>query len=92
MILEESQGHGLKCLGDRRDLPQDIDAVAVVGHHALDAADLTFDPAQALGDGVLVVDVSGLHADLLNGPQYPPRVSAAARQSETVTPARSPSG
>jgi hypothetical protein len=32
---------------DRRDLGEDVDAVVVLLHHALQAANLAFDPSQA---------------------------------------------
>ena len=56
-----SERHRLEGLGRRRDLLEDLDAVPVLVHHALEAPDLALHPAQALLDGVLVVDVAGSH-------------------------------
>src|SRR6266540_3942636 len=60
MVVEHPEGKTLECRVDCRDLREDVDAVAVVLDHALDAPDLSFDAVEALRQGALVVAV--LHA------------------------------
>src|SRR5207244_5755368 len=47
----------------RRDLREDVDAVAVVVDHPLDAADLALDAVQALDERLLVLRVSVAHGN-----------------------------
>ena len=81
VVIEQLQGDRLQCLGRRRHLLEDVDAVAVLVDHALDAPHLAFDPAQPLLDRFLVVDVARPHGVLLlvAGTQYPHRVYARRR-------------
>src|SRR5215207_3867719 len=53
VVVEESQRDLVECRLDRRDLSQDVDAIAVVLDHPLDAAHLALDAAQALEELVL---------------------------------------
>src|SRR4051794_10616338 len=53
MLVEQADRHRLQRLRGRRDLGEDVDAVLVVLHHALEPADLTLDPAQPLDVSVL---------------------------------------
>lgn len=53
VVVEQSQGDLVKRGVDCGQLGQDVDAVAIVLDHALDAADLSLDPAQALEELVL---------------------------------------
>ena len=48
VLFEQVQGDGVERLGDRGNLGEDVDAVLVFVDHAGDAADLSFDAAQAL--------------------------------------------
>ena len=75
VVVEQLEGHGLEGLGGGGDLLEDVDAVPVLVDHALQAPDLAFDPAQALLDGVLVVDVARSHRLLRSSTGYPYRVS-----------------
>ena len=68
VVVEQLQGHGLQSLGRGRDLLEDVDAVAVLVHHALNASDLALYPAQPLLQGVLAVDVTRSHGLLLSYP------------------------
>ena len=52
-----TQGDRLQSPGGRRDLLEDVDAVAVLLDHALEPPDLPFDPAQALQHRLLVIAV-----------------------------------
>ena len=56
------------------DLLQDLDAVPVLVHHALQAPDLALDPAQTLLDALLVLDVARSHGPPIVPPIYPHRV------------------
>jgi len=47
VIVEQAQRHLFQRSLHRRDLSEDVDAVAVLGDHPLQAAHLTLDPAQA---------------------------------------------
>ena len=58
MVVEDAEGDALERCRHRRDLRQDVDAVAVVVDHALDAAHLSFDPVQPADERVLVGDVA----------------------------------
>ena len=78
VVVEQLQGHRLEGLGRRGHLLQDVDAVPVLVHHALQAPDLALHPAQALLHGVLVVDVARSHGPPIVGTQYPYRVSCRA--------------
>ena len=53
------------------DLLEDLDAVPVLVHHALQTPDLALNPAQALLEGVLVVDVAGSHGPPIAVPNTP---------------------
>ena len=59
VLVEQAEGHGLERLRRGGDLGEDVDAVRVLGHHPLDAADLALDAAQALEVGFLGVGVPG---------------------------------
>src|SRR6058998_3858946 len=52
VLVEELEGDSLERGGDGRDLGQDVDAVAVVGDHLLDAAHLPLDAMEALDQRV----------------------------------------
>lgn len=39
MIVEQAESDAFECIGDGRDLGEDIDAVPVLVDHAVDAAD-----------------------------------------------------
>ena len=58
VLVEEPERDLVQRGVDRRDLGEDVDAVAIVLDHALDAADLALDPAQALEQLVLGGGVS----------------------------------
>ncbi len=60
VVVEEDEGHRLKCTGGRRDLFEDVDAVAVFFDHALKASNLSLDPSEPLLNDVLVTGVSRL--------------------------------
>src|SRR3954469_102757 len=60
VLLEQPQRDGLECLGHRRDLGEDVDAVLLVLDHPLEAAGLALDAAQPLQVLVLAVDVAVL--------------------------------
>src|SRR4051794_2517750 len=60
VLLEQPQRDGLQCLGHRRDLGEDVDAVLLVLDHPLQAAGLALDAAQPLEVLVLAVDVAVL--------------------------------
>src|SRR5882724_236568 len=47
VILDQADGHLVQRRLDGRDLLQDVDAVAVLLDHPLDAADLPLDPGKA---------------------------------------------
>src|SRR5436190_7325211 len=57
MIVEHLEGQALEGGVHRRDLREDVDAVAVVLDHPLDPTDLAFDAVQALRQRSLVVPV-----------------------------------
>src|SRR5687768_1385785 len=57
VLLEQPEGDRLEGLRHGRDLGEDVDAVLLVLDHALQAARLPLDPAQALEVVVLAVDV-----------------------------------
>jgi ATP-dependent DNA helicase RecQ len=59
VVVEEFDGDALQGACRRRDLGQDVDAVRVGLHHALQAADLALDPAEALQQIVLRRGVCG---------------------------------
>ena len=61
VILEQLRADLLERGLDGRDLGQDVDAVAILVDHPLDAAHLPFDPVQALDDQVLVLRVAVHH-------------------------------
>ncbi len=56
-----SNADRLEGLGGGRHLFEDLDAVPVLVHHALQASDLAFYPPQPLLDRLFVVDVSRSH-------------------------------
>src|SRR4051794_31333930 len=58
VLVEQRQGHRLQRPGRGGDLRQDVDAVLVLVDHALQPADLTFDPAQATQVRLFVVGVT----------------------------------
>ena len=53
MIVEQAEGDLVERGLDRGDLGEDVDAVAVLLHHPLDAAHLTFDASQPGAELVL---------------------------------------
>jgi hypothetical protein len=59
MVLEQAQGDLVEGGLDRRDLGDDVDAVALILDHPLDPADLALDPSQPLEQGLLVAGVGG---------------------------------
>src|SRR5204862_2691403 len=91
VIVEQFDGDRLQRLGGGRDLVEDLDAVLVLVDHALKAADLTLDPAEALLHGLLVVRISG------HGRRIPPggmltkpwNIWSRNARSTTSTPATS---
>src|SRR2546425_4157638 len=58
VLVEDLEAEALQCSVDGRDLGEDVDAVAVVGDHALDPAHLALDPVQALDQRLLVLGVA----------------------------------
>src|SRR5262249_12723046 len=60
--VEDQEGEAVERGRDRADLREDVDAIAVVGDHLLDPADLPLDPVKALGERLLlgVVPVVGV--------------------------------
>jgi hypothetical protein len=48
VLVEEEQRNPFQGSGGGGDLREDLDAVGVLVDHALEAADLPFDPAKAL--------------------------------------------
>ena len=58
VFVEQAEGDLVDRRLDGGDLGEDVDAVAVLVDHPLEAADLAGDPAQAVLDLVLVVDVA----------------------------------
>src|SRR5437867_1452939 len=58
VIGEQLQRHALECRPGGIDLSQDVDAVAVLVDHLLDAPYLAFDPAQPGQDGALVLRIA----------------------------------
>src|SRR5437016_4655388 len=58
VVVEQLDSNGLERFGGRRHLIEDLDAVLVLLHHALQPADLTLDPSQPLLDSVLPIAVS----------------------------------
>lgn len=67
MFFEQSQGEGLQCFCGGCDLGQDIDAVLILFHHALQTAYLAFDPAEPVEVGVPVLGVTR-HCTVLSWP------------------------
>ena len=59
MLIKEAERDRLEPGLDRRNLRQDVDAVAVLLDHLFDAANLAFDATQALAELVFVRDISG---------------------------------
>ena len=59
MVLEQAQGDLVEGGLDRRDLGDDVDAVALLFDHPPDPADLALDPAQPLEQRLLVARVGG---------------------------------
>ena len=66
VILDEAKGDGLQGPGHGGYLGEDVDAVGVGFHHALEPAHLTLDPAQPLEVSVLILRI----------PAHSPTVSA----------------
>src|SRR4051794_17206716 len=64
VVVEEAEGDLVQRGLDGGDLREDVDAVAVLVDHLLDAAHLTLDAAQALGEVVLGGGVAG-HTTIL---------------------------
>src|SRR6516162_7413226 len=62
VVVEDPETEALEGRRDRADLREDVDAVAILGDHLLDAAHLALDPVQALDQSFLfgVVAVVGL--------------------------------
>ncbi len=60
-VLEDLQPNRLECRPDRPDLGEDVDAVAIVLDHLLDAAHLAFDSVKTLDERVLVLCISVAH-------------------------------
>jgi hypothetical protein len=60
VLAEQGQGDLVERRLGRRDLGEDVDAVALLLDHPLQAADLARDPPQPVLDLVLVVDVAGV--------------------------------
>ena len=58
VLVENLEREGLERRVDRRDLREDVDAVAVLFDHALDAPHLALDPVQASDEGILVFRVA----------------------------------
>jgi hypothetical protein len=62
MVLEQLDRDALEGGGDGGDLGEDVDAVALLLDHPLNATHLSLDPVQALDQRVLVGNVSVCHA------------------------------
>src|SRR5438552_2799131 len=58
MLVEDLECERLERRVDGRDLGEDVDAVAVLLDHPLDAADLALDSVQAFDQSVLVFAVA----------------------------------
>lgn len=54
VVLKKAEGNLVECGLDRGDLGDDVNAVAVVFDHSLDAPDLSLDPSEALLESFLV--------------------------------------
>ena len=70
VLIQQTQGHGLKRLGRGADLGQDVDAVLVLLDHPRDPPDLPLDAGQSLEMCVLgpaVAGSIGVHADTVPG-------------------------
>src|SRR3954452_18282916 len=67
VLVEDLEAEALERGGDGADLGEDVDAVAVVGDHALDSAHLPLDPVQALDQRVLLAVVAVVVNGLLVG-------------------------
>jgi hypothetical protein len=61
VIVEKQQRDGLQSPCRGRNLLKDVDALTVVFDHALQAANLALDSAQALLKGLFVVAVARSH-------------------------------
>ncbi len=72
VVVEQEQGHGLQGAGRGRDLGEDVDAVGVLVHHPLDAADLSLDPAEPALDVVAVAGVPGRGRRMCHARMIPP--------------------
>src|SRR5690606_16725062 len=59
VVVEQGEGDALEGAGRGGDLGEDVDAVRVLLHHAVDPAHLALDAAQPLEQGVLRLDVTG---------------------------------
>src|SRR6185437_3552517 len=58
VLVEDLERHRIECGRDGRDLGDDVDAVAVLFDHLLDASHLSLDPVQALDQRRLVRGVA----------------------------------
>ena len=65
VILENLEPEALERGLDGADLREDVDAVAVLFDHPLDASDLPLDPVKALDQGSLVVAVGHVTASFV---------------------------
>lgn len=57
VIVEQAEGDIFECPGDCGDLSEDVDAVAVLVDHPIDAADLAFEAPQTIAVLRLIADV-----------------------------------
>src|SRR5207249_999963 len=69
VTVEHLEGEILERGVHGRDLSEDVDAVAIVLHHPLDAAYLSFDPVEPLDQRVLVVPVLHRASRVLRNPR-----------------------
>lgn len=54
VVFDELSRHGFECRLNGADLGQDVDAVAVILDHAIDALNLTADTGQSIEQGSLM--------------------------------------
>ena len=71
VVVEQLERHRLEGLGGGGHLFEDVDAVAVLVDHALQAPDLALHPPQAFLEGLLVVDVARSHGAPILVPNTP---------------------
>src|ERR1700737_1848996 len=88
MLVQQSDGHLLQRSGHRRDLGEDVDAIAVVVDHGLEPSHLALDAPQPALVAVLVVRVAphgSSRLDLsVSATLYPSRVIRSKRTGPSL--------